>query len=212
MKRNLLLPIIGGLLLFSCQNEPGGPEYETKLPLNSVKAQGIVNAPPQSGMIVYRGEFGGGWIIVDQKLGLTAILGVDNEEFCSTFDPSAFDIINFQDALIPNEELRVITISVGEVTATVYEGTFMFDEFICDFLAGTDIVAKGMATMLYTDNDLYAFLESNNNNAMNVFGQSAHGLVETPEGEELILNVTGRYRWDKVDPNSFVEIVNIQLR
>ena len=62
-------------------------------------------------------------------------------------------------------------------------------------------MAAGTVDMIINDNDVYAWLYDHQR--ANAYGESAHGLLYTPGGERLILNVSNHCVWntgnDKLD-------------
>lgn len=165
--------------------------------MNGVEWRSENGPPAMSGPIVTRAEesiFEIGFIMPDPKTNLTAIVGVDMEALCGEVGLLIPDILPLQDILTPSREGRIIRLQKGEVSAFVYEGIWE-SGFVCDFAAGTNLVAEGMARINITDNDLVVYLTDTNKNR-NSANYKVHGFLEDNLGNTVRLNAHHSIIWD----------------
>jgi hypothetical protein len=111
---------------------------------------------------------------------------------------------------IPNDAERFVGIQKGEVQTSVHEGVFSGGN-ICDFVENHPMLAKGTTEMVSTDNDEFAFLEDDDENA-NAFGLRARGELTTMDGETVQITAVMRAVWDGVDFNSFRSVNKVILK
>ena len=173
--------------------------------------QVLADPPDESGPNVVR--FEGNFLDwkVDEKSGLSAVLGFDPREACGlNFD---FDQVGIKDIDLPSaEERRALQFS-GYVQAYVWEG-LLPEPFLffpnCAFFFASEPVAMGMVMVNGTDNDVFVFDYENTNR--NAFGYNAHGKLYDYAGNARIFHLTHRANWDGNDDESFSEKVMIRLK
>jgi len=163
--------------------------------------------PPSSGPIVVRGEFNGEdsdwWYgFVDAKRGLLTAHGVDLVSWCAG-TPTRYNVWYFQDNLPPADEgLIHELLKADDVVTSVWPISILDNPDFCIPVLEMGVpLAAGTVDMIINDNDVYAWLYDHQR--ANAYGESAHGLLYTPGGERLILNVSNHCVWntgnDKLD-------------
>ena len=157
---------------------------------------GIANAnpPAESGTYVVRFEDWTIFLIEDRTRDLTAIIGIDVDEFCNQyFNP---DLFSFKEVLVPNEMISHTQMIKGDnVRASVWTGVDLAN---CD--PNSILIAKGTIDMVFHDNDSDG--HTGNRTNANVWGLSGHGVMETPMGESKITNLQWLCNWrDPAAPN-----------
>lgn len=211
--KNIILFISVFVLLLSCKSETEDSLFidqvngETATTLSRSR---IDNAPEQSGFIVTRGE---GEVVaillIDFDAGLTASFGVDNALFCNPFPNfDAFQVLPIQQVDIPNAPNRLKIIHQGSGYFEVYDG--IINEFLCDFIQNTPLIAYGMADVIVTDNDRDAYLPHDNKNH-NASALIAKGILTDQNGDPVEFKANYQLVWDGSDPNTIKEHAKISL-
>jgi hypothetical protein len=136
--------------------------------------------PPDQSGVVMRGDDILAVFSVDEKAGLSAVLGGEVAVFCAGIID--FDVIPFQRVDVPEDVNRVIDLFKGEVRTEVYDVTFdVFSGFPCDLFEGVEPLATGMSRVVLTGSDVNAFDNPDNRNR-NAFGWQAHGKLDGADG------------------------------
>lgn len=151
-----------------------------------VAAPLLAQGPPAaSGPNVVRDELYGWWLyFTDFKRGYVAVIGADIVAVCSEeFEGSYW---NLQENYPPAEEgLTVWHLKGDDVIASVWPSS-IWDGDPCEYILNNPPLADGTADVIVNDNDLYANLYDHNRK--NAYGLSAHGVLQAPDGERMILN------------------------
>lgn len=144
--------------------------------------------PDQSGQIVFRYDLYYGWGY--RTADLWAIHGFDIVHWCSLgcpgdpVNPECFitdQLHTIQDIVSPADlDLLIELVKGDDLWTTVWPRTPGVG--LCETVAAMQGVplAFGTVDLISTDNDLFANLV---HNRMNSYKVSAHGVVETPEGD-----------------------------
>ena len=167
----------------------------------------IVKAPGDQGAMVVRFD---GYIAltwVDWESGYRLVVGLEFAEYCN--DIYDFDIVPVMQVYNPvDQDIVNELINARDVYVEVYPA-YVWD---CERFVNEGPLATGLVKFMSTDNDLYAYLDTNLNPRVNSFGSSANGKIFTPEGDIVLLNFTTRYVWPGYpDEYSMNEIYKINL-
>lgn len=191
MRRNLLMPLVAVLaavLAFGCSESPLESTADIAPPSSDfVSSIGkLDDAPAQSGLNVVRYEDNIWFWYWDVKVGLQALVGVHIDGLCAGGFP--VDGVHVMDIDVPEHAQRIAQLIQAE---DVHFAIYPMGMGPCG-----NLVAIGMADLVYTDNDLFTWQYPDNTNR-SAFGFAFHGKGINPAtGEEV--NVSGHYRaeWD----------------
>jgi len=180
----LLALLIGvALTLTGCDSDLSGPELNPG-PTEADALTPITSddgPPARSGPIIFRFEQRLGFFIEDPETRTGAFFGVDLPAFCP--GPASFELMSLLGILFPEED-RIATLVRDNVRASVWNPSPPFPlgspAFCAAVTARDGFIGEGTADLIATDNDVG--LSGGNANA---FGRSAHGTLETLEGEML---------------------------
>jgi hypothetical protein len=181
--------LIAASLLTACA-DPGRPTESSSPPLSPPS---LSNGASASGAMVVRGEAFFLYVIFDARTGMAVVLnGRDGIAGCgepfTLSQPGRFqDVISPQDELLINELFKA---SGAFVHLYAWNGVFPpNDDAFCAFVTGPRI-ARGRAHLVYTDNDLLAFLRDPIR--ANSFGLAANGVVSLTSGGTARFNAVSR--------------------
>lgn len=200
------------LISFSCTNDP--IQDDTLLikeaDLMEVNANGISNAPNQSGMYIIRFETFFGFVITNFT-DLTVICGYNALGLCDDNIDPEFSLIMNQIIFPSGQKPHAQRIAQGELITTVYDGFLTFEEFMddvafCNFVTNTPVLATGYSSLNLTDNDVFGSPGIGENT--NAFGIRIHGRLLSPENENRNLLARIQFLWDKED--EFSELIEVQ--
>lgn len=176
----------------------------------TISAPVISDPPDQSGPIVFRFEGFTPSIpiwVPDMKRGISASLGIDTIDFCTTFTFDTVEPVSIKNILVPEDPNRVNEQISGYVLAQVWP----FTVFDCAMFLSVPPLATGYVKVNGTDNDLFVFNNPDNVNH-NAFGITAHGDVVDLTGDMRKFSFAYRANWDGNDPTSFNEVFKVQLK
>lgn len=167
----------------------------------------VADPPAESGPYVVRFEDApgwAGWVVADAKRGYFSVIGFDPYEFCSTAGESGIDIMSVQAVQNPQNETQYnVLLKMEDVYAAVWDwvpGT----PITCSYIFTNLPIAVGTADGTYTDNDLFANLDLDEERT-NTWTLSAHGIVMDDYDESFVLNTGFHCRWpDRTDGSSIV--------
>ncbi len=139
---------------------------------------GVANAePPSESGVVTRLDREFAVFDVDEKAGISSVLGVDPVVFCS--GGSDFDFLSYADKAVQGD-LRSVRRGQGDVTASVWP----FTVFDCSLFLTEMPLATGMASVVDTDNDYFGLERCDEKQNINSFGHRAHGALHSPYGDK----------------------------
>lgn len=177
------------------------------LPLSSPV---FADPPAQSGPVVIRYEgtvfpFGIPPIFIpDMKSGMSITVGIDTIGFCNgVFD---LDLLSVKEIAIPEDANRINQ----QVSGTVRADVWPFTVFDCDLFLTVPPLASGYVDVRGTDNDLFVFLNPENNR--NAFGLTGHGKLQDMWGNTRNTSFTYRVSWDGIDFDAGTEVVKVKLK
>ena len=160
--------------------------------------------PPTSGPFVVRGTFDGAdsdwwWGIADVKRGYFSVHGVDVVSWCEG-NPSGYNIWSFQDVNLPADEGLVHALQKGDDVLTSVWPISVLDDFFCIGILERGVpLAQGTVDMVFTDNDVWAWLFDHNR--ANAYGITGHGVLTAPDGERMRCNAGFRCVWQTGNGN-----------
>lgn len=144
------------------------------------------------------------WVVIDEKRGLTAVLGATAEENAAACQSGLFpEQISYLWVDRPDSSVKLLGKS-REMGVTVWPEP---SGDICGELLSVTPLATGRARVMYVDND--AFLSGNRANA---YGVRAHGALTSPvTDEQLKLLVRFHAVFHKQAQAPEVEVSEIRL-
>ena len=167
---------------------------------------GVANAePPSESGIVTRGDREFGFFAVDEKEGISAVLGIDPVALCS--GTGEFEVISYADKAVQND-LRSVRVGRGEVYASVWP----FTVFDCNLFLTEMPLAFGMARLVDRDNDYFGLEQCDEKQNINSFGHQAHGALYNQEGERKQFSTYFHALIDCEDDGSFTFIPRTKIR
>jgi hypothetical protein len=129
-------------------------------------------------------------IFVDEERELQLVIGVDIAVYCTTgFFP---DIVRVMEVTNPVDQDVVSQLLMGRGLQAAVFPLYPFD---CARYVGEGPIASGLADVVSTDNDLYAYFETNTNPRVNSFQTKVNGTLYTPEGTKVLLNCMWKTVW-----------------
>ena len=167
---------------------------------------GVANAePPSESGIVTRGDREFALFDVDEKAGISSVLGVDPVAFCSGL--TEFDFISYADKAVQND-LRSVRVGRGEVVASVWP----FTDFDCNLFLTEMPLASGMASVVDRDNDFFGLDRCDEKQNINSFGYQAHGALYSPDGERKQFSMYSHALLDCEDDGSFTFTPRVKIK
>lgn len=171
----------------------------------------MADPPAESGPYVVRYEGSpdwAGWFFADAKRGYLVFVAWNPIEFCTV--GGGFDIINIQEVQNPQNENQInVLAKMDDAYAAVWEwapGT----PVTCAFVLETPTVGVGTVDGVYTDNDLFAGDDLDEERA-NSWHLSVHGVVMNDMDESFNLNAGFHCTWtDRYGPASCKTKVNVK--
>jgi len=150
MKKVIYLLTLSVILLVGCNTE----ELQSPNSDLNLKTADLKNAPDQSGSYVIRFEGLAGFLIADGEKGISALIGVNAEDYCNFGTIEGRQMVQLVD--VPADEARLIYLGIGEASTEVLDGIFAGGDLsaFCDFLVNTPRLAVGTSHFVRTDNDL----------------------------------------------------------
>jgi hypothetical protein len=168
-----------------------------------------VTAPPSASQPSLRAQVSRptldfAWVVIDEKRGLTAVLGATAEENAAACQTGLFpEQIAYLWVDRPDSSVKLLGKS-REMGVTVWPGA---SGDICGELLSVTPLVTGRARVMYVDND--PFLSFNRNNAYSV---RAHGVLTSPSSsEELRLLVRFHALWFPQAESPEVQVSEIRL-
>lgn len=156
---------------------------------------GLVAAdpPPISGVVTRDGEpLAFGWI--DVRTGLFLFLGIDVQELClGTAERSEVQYMHVEPPLGLEWVIERFT---EDLPAQVWG----FTDFDCELFLASEPLATGFAQITAGDNDLWGAGQNNGRS----FGGAAHGFLETPDGDWVVLSAY--IKWTIVKKQEYARV------
>lgn len=167
---------------------------------------GVANAePPSESGIVTREDREFAVFDVDEKAGISSVLGVDPVAFCS--GTGEFEFVSYADKAVQND-LRSVRVGRGEVTASVWP----FTVFDCSLFLTEMPLASGIAKLVDRDNDYFGLERCDEKQNINSFGYQAHGALYNYDGERKQFSMYFHALLDCEDDGSFTFIPRTKIR
>lgn len=186
MKRTTLVVVLAALLLGICGC---GDQDQPLAPAPGPDGSADKTPPAVSGPRVVRSEVGYWTYLYDAPRDLFFIVGID-PIYALESDDWTIDVVEVQEVTNPQEQDIVNWhIHGDDLLVSVWRGNVVYWEDFFD----RELIASGTCDMTATDNDYYAWL--NDSARVNSFGWEAHGVLTTPDGEAVHMNVVSRTVW-----------------
>ena len=184
-----IIAIIGVATL--CLGLVGCSEESTPTAVQETPGNVVVKAPGDiNGAQIVRYD---GWIAVtylDLKRNLRIVLGVDMDLQCvGVFAP---DIVGVMEVTNPVDQDVVMQLINGD---GVHAWIYPLYEWDCERFLGEGPIASGFVHVVSTDNDLWAYLDTNTNPRVNSYKTTATGELFTPDGDKVLLAFTNKVVW-----------------
>ena len=190
--------LLGVLCLVSCSNEgtPANPSQDIEL--EQVASE---SPPSSSGPYVIRYDDQYWFLVVDERRGTMAIVGLNVWEFCTGVGD--VEVVHIMEVTERNDQEAINQILHGDNMSVA---VWPILPVSCDLMF-EEPIAVGHVDLRGTDNDLFAWMHEDPKR-VNSYGISAHGAVETPGGDSGLLSLHSRIVWRQ---NEGFKVINEKI-